>query len=62
VANLSLPDLTHPILERVGLAPTVGLGNVAMMLIRARAALRSREPEGELPLCASWALTPRSTG
>jgi len=51
VANLSLPDLTHPILAALGLAPTVGLGNVAMLLLRVRAALRSRRPEGgELPL------------
>jgi hypothetical protein len=50
VANLSLPDLTHPILHRVGLAPTVGLGNVAMLLCRARAALRIERPDGELPL------------
>jgi hypothetical protein len=50
VANLSLPDLTHPILAGLGHAPTVGLGNVAMLLVRVRAALRSRQPEGELPL------------
>ena len=34
VANISLPDLTHPILHKIGLAPTVGLGNVSMLLIR----------------------------
>jgi hypothetical protein len=50
VANLSLPDLTHPILATHGLAPTVGLGNVAMLLVRVRAALRDRQPDGELPL------------
>jgi hypothetical protein len=50
VANLSLPDLTHPVLAAHGLAPTVGLGNVAMLLVRVRAALRSRQPDGELPL------------
>ncbi len=44
VANLSLPDLTHPILYRVGLAPTVGLGNVSMQLLRVRAALRQEDP------------------
>jgi hypothetical protein len=51
VANLSLPDLNHPFLHRHGLAPTLGLGNVAMYLLRARAALR-REigPSAEMPL------------
>jgi hypothetical protein len=33
VANLSLPDITHPILEALGLAPTIGLGNVSMQLL-----------------------------
>jgi hypothetical protein len=51
VANLSFPDLTHPLLHRIGLAPTIGLGNVAMYLLRVRAALRRAQgPEGELPL------------
>jgi hypothetical protein len=50
VANISLPDITHPLLATVGLAPTVGLGNVAMHLLRVQAALRTRDPEGELPL------------
>jgi hypothetical protein len=49
VANLSFPDLTHPILAAHGLAPTIGLGNVAMLLLRVRAALRGRQPHGELP-------------
>src|SRR5437016_5690342 len=42
VANLSLPDLSHPVLARLGLEPTVGLGNVSMLLLRVRAALRGR--------------------
>ena len=50
VANISLPDATHAILARLGLAPTVGLGNAAMQLMRVRAALRARRPDGELPL------------
>ncbi len=51
VANISLPDLTHPILDMIGLAPTIGLGNVSMQLSRVRAALRAeRGPDGELPL------------
>jgi len=31
VLNCSFPDLTNPILSRVGLAPTAGIGNVAMI-------------------------------
>ena len=55
VANLSLPDITHPVLQTRGLAPTIGLGNVSMQLLRVRAALRAQaaeEPVGseELPL------------
>jgi hypothetical protein len=50
VANLSFPDVTGPILARLGLAPTVGLGNVAMMLRRVRATLRAADPDADLPL------------
>ncbi len=54
VANLSLPDITHAVLQARGLAPTIGLGNVSMQLMRVRAALRAEEAEtdseGELPL------------
>jgi hypothetical protein len=51
VANISLPDLTHPILQMLGLAPTIGLGNVSMLMLRVRAALRAeRGPGSELPL------------
>ncbi len=42
VVNLSAPDLTHPVLGKLGLAPTLGLGNVTMYWLRARAALRER--------------------
>jgi hypothetical protein len=42
VANLSLPDLTHPVLHGRGLAPTIGLGNVSMQLLRVRSALKAR--------------------
>jgi hypothetical protein len=31
VINCSYPDVTHPILAAKGLAPTIGIGNVAMM-------------------------------
>jgi hypothetical protein len=50
VANLSFPDVTGPILARLGLAPTVGLGNVAMMQLRVRAALRAAHPDRPTPL------------
>jgi hypothetical protein len=50
VANLSLPDITHPLLARHGLAPTVGLGNVSMLLLRARSAWRQRHPGQTPPL------------
>jgi hypothetical protein len=32
VANAALPDATHCILDKVGLAPTVGIGNVANII------------------------------
>ena len=50
VANVSLPDVTGPILARVGLAPVIGLGNVSMILLRARAALRAAAPDAGIPL------------
>jgi hypothetical protein len=55
VANLSLPDIAHPILLTQGLAPTIGLGNASICQLRVRSALRTeldaqgREDEG-LPL------------
>ncbi|WP_216214553.1 KR domain-containing protein [Amycolatopsis aidingensis] len=50
VANLSFPDVTGPVLARLGLAPTIGLGNAAMMQLRVRAALRAARPEQPAPL------------
>ncbi len=54
VANLSFPDVTGPVLRRLGLAPAVGLGNAGMILLRVRAALRAaRTPpdaDADLPL------------
>jgi len=54
VANLSLPDITHPVLRGRGLAPTIGLGNVSMQLLRVRSALRAKAAtetaDRELPL------------
>ncbi|GCD92463.1 KR domain-containing protein [Embleya hyalina] len=50
VANLSFPDVTGPVLARLGLAPTVGLGNAAMVHLRVRAALRAAHPDRPLPL------------
>lgn len=51
VANLSFPDVTNVILDRLGVAPTIGLGNVTMQLLRVRGALRAElGPDAELPL------------
>ena len=51
VANLSFPDVTNTLLARLGLAPTVGLGNVTMQLLRIRGALRAElGADAELPL------------
>jgi len=42
VANLSMPDIIHPILETGGLAPTIGLGNVSILLLRSMSAWKAR--------------------
>ena len=42
VANVSMPDIIHPVLATKGLAPTVGLGNVSILHLRAMAALKQR--------------------
>ncbi|MFO0998065.1 MAG: hypothetical protein U1F33_15395 [Alphaproteobacteria bacterium] len=39
VINLSWPDGTNPIMARMGLAPTLGLGNLTMIVQRVHAAL-----------------------
>jgi hypothetical protein len=50
VANLSYPDVTGPVLRAAGLAPTVGLGNAGMIVLRCRAALQAVDRDAELPL------------
>jgi hypothetical protein len=51
VVNLSFPDVTNPLVARLGPAPLLGVGNVAIMQTRARAALRHElGPDAELPL------------
>lgn len=40
VVNCSYPDVTHPVLDKSGLAPTVGIGNARMIQALAAAALR----------------------
>lgn len=51
VVNLSFPDVTNPLAALVGPAPLVGVGNVAIMQTRARAALRAEMgPDAALPL------------
>ena len=59
VANLSFPDVTGPVLRRLGLAPALRLGNAAMILRRVRAA----RPRQRLA-CRSYGYSrtiPRST-
>jgi hypothetical protein len=46
VINCSYPDVTNPILERMGLAPIIGIGNVSMIRARVLAVLRERGPFG----------------
>jgi hypothetical protein len=51
VVNGSYPDLTHPILASLGLSPTVGIGNAAMVEARVRAVLRHRpDLDGSTPI------------
>ena len=41
IANISFPDVTHPILHKLDLAPTIGLGNVSMHHVRGAGRLES---------------------
>lgn len=51
VVNLSFPDVTNPLVARLGPAPLLGVGNVAIMQTRARAVLRREMgPDAALPL------------
>jgi hypothetical protein len=53
VANLSAPDIANAVLAARDLAPTIGLGNVSIQHLRARAALKARRGKdrtGDLPL------------
>jgi hypothetical protein len=43
VVNCSYPDVIHPILARLGLAPTIGIGNVSMIKARVTAVLRNEQ-------------------
>jgi hypothetical protein len=45
VVNCSYPDVTHAILAPLGLAPTIGVGNVGMILGFVRAALQRDRDE-----------------
>jgi hypothetical protein len=42
VINCSYPDLTNVVLGRIGFAPTIGAGNVAMIEHRVRSAIENR--------------------
>ncbi|MCV2866129.1 hypothetical protein [Defluviimonas sp. WL0075] len=43
VANITMPDILHPMLAARGLAPTVGLGNVSIQHLRVRHRLVERD-------------------
>ncbi len=43
VANITMPDVLHPLLATRGLAPTVGLGNVSIHHLRVRHRLIERD-------------------
>ncbi len=62
VINCSFPDLTHPILKCCGLAPTAGIGNVAMIARRLEE-VRPEPQRGRLRVIAHHAhVTPVLTG
>ena len=42
VINSAFPDATHPVLDKVGLAPTIGIGNVANPVPAIRASIAHR--------------------
>ena len=42
VINSAFPDATHPVLDKVGLAPTIGIGNVANPVPAIRASVAHR--------------------
>jgi hypothetical protein len=43
VANITMPDILHPLLARLDLAPTIGLGNVSIHHLRVRHRLLERD-------------------
>jgi hypothetical protein len=55
VVNCSYPDVTHPILNAIGLAPTIGVGNSGMILGLARAALGAHAATDRLQVFAHHA-------
>ena len=62
VINCSFPDLSHPILWRLGSAPTAGIGNVAMIARHLQEA-RGKHGKGRLRIIAHHAhVTPFLTG
>lgn len=52
VVNCSYPDVTHAALQPLGLAPTLGIGNVGMIHNLARATLRARGEPGRVRVLA----------
>ena len=43
VANMTMPDILHPFLEKLGAAPKIGLGNVSIHHLRVRHRLLERD-------------------
>lgn len=50
VANMTMPDILHPVLDALGMAPTIGLGNVSIHHLRVRHRLIERDDydDGEM--------------
>ncbi|HEY0193996.1 MAG TPA: hypothetical protein VGC42_22920 [Kofleriaceae bacterium] len=52
VINASYPDVTHPVLAPLGLAPAVGIGNAGMIEATARATLQLQGRAGQVRVVA----------
>ncbi len=52
IVNCSYPDVTHPVLARLNLAPTIGVGNAGMILGLAKATFRDGQDAKDLRLIA----------
>jgi hypothetical protein len=55
VVNCSYPDLTHPVLAKLELAPLIGVGNAGMIQAVVSATLRERGADTQVRVCAHHA-------